>query len=148
MKILVAVDLSEASARVVEAARRVATQSGADVYLLHVAEPNPDFVGFEAGPDVVRSQVAEEYRREHRAVQELAEHLREAGISATALLVQGPTVATTLEQAAETRCRPDRRRQPWPRRHLRCAGGQLQRRHSAQGQGAGAGGAHPQGLRA
>lgn len=101
MKVLVAVDLSEASARVVEAARRVAMQSGADIYLLHVAEPNPDFVGYEAGPDVVRSQVAEEYRKEHRALQQHAEHLREAGISTTALLVQGPTVATTLEQAAK-----------------------------------------------
>lgn len=99
MKILVAVDLSEASSRVVEAARRVATQSGAEVYLLHVAEPNPDFVGFDTGPDVVRSQVAEEYRREHRDVQKLAEGLRQAGITATALLVQGPTVTTTLEQA-------------------------------------------------
>ena len=99
MKILVAVDLSEASSRVVEAARRVATQSGAEVYLLHVAEPNPDFVGFDTGPDVVRSQVAEEYRREHRDVQKLAEGLRQTGITTTALLVQGPTVATTLEQA-------------------------------------------------
>lgn len=99
MRILVAVDLSEASARVVEAAGRVAMQSGADVFLLHVAEPNPDFVGYEAGPEVVRSQLAEEYRKEHRAIQEHADRLREAGISATALLVQGPTVATTLEQA-------------------------------------------------
>ena len=99
MNILVAVDLSEASSRVVEAARRVASQSGAEVYVLHAAEPNPDFVGYEAGPEVVRSQLAEEYRKEHRAVQAHAEQLRQAGISATALLVQGPTVATTLEQA-------------------------------------------------
>lgn len=99
MRVLVAVDLSEASIRVVEAAERVAKQSGAEVYLLHVAEPNPDFVGFDTGPDVVRAQIAEEYRREHREVQKLAEGLRQAGITTTALLVQGPTVATTLEQA-------------------------------------------------
>ncbi len=99
MNILVALDLSGASARVVEAARHVARQGGAHVYLLHVAEPDPDFVGFEVGPDDVRVQVAEEFRREHRAVQEFARSLRDEGIEATALLVQGPTVATTLEQA-------------------------------------------------
>ena len=69
------------------------------VYVLHTAEPEPDFVGYDAGPDVVRGQVAKEYRQEHRAVQKLADGLREQGIDATALLIQGPTVATTLNQA-------------------------------------------------
>ena len=99
MNILVALDLSEASARVVEAASRVAKQSGAEVYLLHVAEPDPDFVGFDAGPASVRLQVAEQFRKERSAIQEFAQGLRDEGIGATAMLVQGPTVATTLEQA-------------------------------------------------
>lgn len=99
MKVLVAVDLSPASKKVVAAAGRVATQTGAEVYVLHVAEPDPDFVGYDAGPEVVRHQVAREYREEHRGVQELADGLREDGIEATALLIQGPTVVTTLAQA-------------------------------------------------
>jgi nucleotide-binding universal stress UspA family protein len=99
MKVLVAVDLSPASDKVVAAAGRVATQTGAEVYVLHVAEPEPDFVGYEAGPEVVRGQVAREYREEHRGVQKLADGLRADGIEATALLVRGPTVVTTLAQA-------------------------------------------------
>ena len=66
MNILVAVDLSPASEKVVEAAGRVAKLTGARVYVLHTAEPEPDFVGYDAGPEVVRTQVANEYRREHR----------------------------------------------------------------------------------
>lgn len=99
MIILVAVDLSPASKKVVAAAGDVATVTGGSVYILHAAEPEPDFVGYDAGPEVVRTQVANELRREHREVQALAEGLREKGLDATALLVRGPTVKTTLKEA-------------------------------------------------
>lgn len=99
MNILVAVDLSPASDKVVAAAGRVAKLTGASVYILHAAEPEPDFVGYDAGPEVVRTQVAQELRREHRGVQTLAESLRKSGLDATALLVRGPTVETTLKEA-------------------------------------------------
>jgi len=99
MNILVAVDLSPASKKVVKAARGVADVTGASLYILHVAEPEPDFVGYDAGPEVVRTQVAQELRREHREVQALAEGLRGHGLEATALLVRGPTVEMTLKEA-------------------------------------------------
>jgi nucleotide-binding universal stress UspA family protein len=99
MNILVAVDLSPASEKIVEAARGVAGLTGASVYVLHVAEPEPDFVGYDAGPEVVRTQVAEELHREHKAVQKLAQSLRDDGLDATALLIRGPTVETTLKEA-------------------------------------------------
>lgn len=99
MNVLVAVDLSPAADKVIAAAERVALAIGAEVYVLHVAEPEPAFVGYDAGPGVVRQQVADEYRREHRAVQDLAERLRAAGVRATALLIQGQTAATTLREA-------------------------------------------------
>jgi len=99
MIILVAVDLSPASKKVIAAAADVADVTGASVYVLHAAEPEPDFVGYDAGPEVVRTQVAEELRREHRDVQALAESLRAKGLDATALLVRGPTVEITLKEA-------------------------------------------------
>jgi nucleotide-binding universal stress UspA family protein len=99
MNILVAVDLSAASEKVVKAAGEVARLTGAKVFILHVAEPEPDFVGYDAGPEIVRTQVAEELRREHRGVQALAKQLREKDLDATALLIRGPTVETTLKEA-------------------------------------------------
>ena len=99
MNILVAVDLSPASAKVVEAARGVADLTGASIYILHVAEPDPEYVGYDAGPEVVRTQVAEELQLEHREVHALAESMRKKGLAATALLIRGPTVSTTLKEA-------------------------------------------------
>ncbi len=100
MNILVAVDLSPGSEKVVATAGRLAKPMGAKVYVVHVAEPEPDFVGYDAGPEVVRTQVAEELHREHRDVQNLAQSLRDDGLDATALLIRGPTVDTALKEAA------------------------------------------------
>lgn len=99
MNLLVPVDMSEASEKVVEAARRMATGREAKVYVLHVAAPDPDFVGFQTASPAVRLAVAQEFRREHRAVQAIADKLRSEGIDATALLVRGVTVDSILHEA-------------------------------------------------
>lgn len=99
LKILVAVDLSNATKRVIQVTERIARGMSGEAWVLHVAEAEPDLVGFDAGPEVVRDQVAKEFREEHKAVQQHAKTLREAGIEATALLIRGPIVETVLEQA-------------------------------------------------
>jgi nucleotide-binding universal stress UspA family protein len=99
LNILVAVDISDATQKVLAVSQYFAGATDARVRVLHVAEAEPDFVGYDAGPDVVRDQVASEYREEHRSVQEYAEQLRDADIDATALLVKGPIVETILAQA-------------------------------------------------
>ncbi len=99
MKFLVAVDFSDPTEQILKVATRLATSLDASVWLVHVAEPEPDFVGYDAGPDVVRDQVAKELRDEHRSLQELADRMREAGVDTTAVLVRGPTVETLLATA-------------------------------------------------
>jgi nucleotide-binding universal stress UspA family protein len=99
MKILVAIDFADATERLLQVAGNTAKSTGSSVYLVHVAEPNPSFVGYEAGPDVVRDQVAHEFREQHRALQAHAERMRSGGLDASALLVQGPTAKTLLSEA-------------------------------------------------
>lgn len=78
MSLLVAVDFSDALDRQLQIVSRLA-RPGREIHLLHVAEPNPSFVGLEAGPDEVRHQVAVEFKREHEQLQSLAERLRGEG---------------------------------------------------------------------
>lgn len=101
MNILTAIDLSEATPRILEVTTRIAKALSGRVWLLHVAEPDPDFVGYEAGPEVVREQVAREFRDKHREIQAHADGLREDGLETTALQIQGPIVETVLRQARE-----------------------------------------------
>lgn len=99
LKTLVAIDLSAASQKVVDAATYLAKATNGEVRILHVAEAEPDFVGYQAGPEVVRDEVAKELREEHRGVQGYARALREEGIEADALLIQGPIIETVLGEA-------------------------------------------------
>ena len=57
--LLVPVDFSDVTARVLDAAQTLALTFKSRVVLLHVVEPEPDFIGFEAGPVTVRSSVFE-----------------------------------------------------------------------------------------
>jgi nucleotide-binding universal stress UspA family protein len=98
MSLLVALDFSDVSDRQLEVVGRLA-HPDREIHLLHVAEPNPTFVGFEGGPDEVRAQIAKELHLAHERIQALAARLRGSGHRAASHLVRGPTIQTILEQA-------------------------------------------------
>ena len=98
-QILAAVDFSDYTDGVVEHAAALAGAFDAKLTLLHVAAPDPDFVGYAAGPDSVRWGHARQLRTAQRRLRKLADDLRERGLAATALLVEGPTAQKILEDA-------------------------------------------------
>ena len=97
--ILVPLDFSDVSGQVAETACTMARALSARLVLLHVSEPDPDFVGFEPGPLSVRATVARDFRAEHARLEEAKASVVVAGVEALALHVQGPLVETILEQA-------------------------------------------------
>lgn len=99
MRMLVALDFADVTETILKVAGSTAKTTGSEVFLIHVAEPDPTFVGYQAGPDVVRDQVAHEFRDQHRMLQAHAERMRSGGLNATALLVQGPTAKTLMAEA-------------------------------------------------
>jgi nucleotide-binding universal stress UspA family protein len=103
MRIVAAVDFSPFTERVMATVRQLCAERPATLRLLHVAEAEPSFIGYEAGPNEVRDQVAHEYRDEHRQVQALAAALRADGVDAVGLLVQGAIGEKIVEQAVELR---------------------------------------------
>jgi len=97
-KLVAAIDFSPVSKAVVEQVASLAEAFSAEVTLIHVAAPDPSFVGFAAGPESVRDARAREIHTEHRELQAIAERLRDRGVSARALLIQGPTVEKILSE--------------------------------------------------
>jgi len=95
--ILVPIDFSNVGARSTELAATLAAPLGAKVWLIHVAAPDPDFVGFKVGPSYIREHLAEVLKQEHSDLQQLAAGLRERGVDAEGLMVQGPTAETLFE---------------------------------------------------
>jgi len=99
MELLAAVDFSDSTEKVIENAKNISKSFNAKMWLIHVAEPDPDFVGYVPGPQTVRDAVASRFHAEHKSLQQYAEKLRSEGIDCLALLVQGSTVETILHEA-------------------------------------------------
>ena len=97
--ILLPLDLAPNSALALAKAQELTKALNAKLWLIHVAAPDPDFVGFETGPQYIRDHRADQLRSEHQEIQALAERARAYGLQAEALLVQGPTTATILDEA-------------------------------------------------
>ena len=107
MKILVAVDFSDITSKVISHTASLAHGLKAEVVLLHVAEPNPDHIAYDMDPSApyaidpaeLRDNIAERLRNEHRALQEHAETLRRQSIDCKALMIQGEPVSAILDEA-------------------------------------------------
>jgi len=99
--ILVPVDFSDTTAPVLAEAEVLARALACDLVILKVAEPEPDFVGFEPGPQTVRVAVAQDFRAEHTHLEALKAAAEANGVKATAMHVQGPIVEKILAQAAD-----------------------------------------------
>jgi len=97
--ILAMIDFSDATDSVVETSKSLAKALDLEIIFLHVGQPNPDFVGYEAGPETVRNSVAHELADEHHTVERIAESVTADGIRCRPMMVQGPTVSVALEQA-------------------------------------------------
>ncbi len=96
--ILVPVDFSDVTAHVVATARKFAAAFESRIILLNVAEPEPDFVGFEAGPPNVRMAVARDFKVEHQRLEQLKTECAESGAEVIALHIQGPIVEKVLHE--------------------------------------------------
>jgi len=99
MNILVGIDFSDSTQKIIDEATMLARVFDAKLWLLHVAEPDPAFVGYESDPAVMRDAVAKRYHAEHRELQEISRSVRSDQYDCVALLVQGPTVDTLLREA-------------------------------------------------
>src|SRR4051812_27247800 len=97
--ILVAVDFDKKTKKLLDNAVALAEKFKSKIWIIHVAAPDPDFVGNKIGPDYIKHQRAVDLQKEHKQVQSYAQHLVKKGLNATGLLVQGSTVQTVLDES-------------------------------------------------
>ncbi|MCP4450115.1 MAG: universal stress protein [Planctomycetes bacterium] len=120
MNILVAIDFSDGLDAVLSEVRKWANFTHPKLWLIHVTEPQPDFIGY--GPDIglmsdpmavevfasnsqthqnARDTAARRLREKRYQLQELAETLQISGTTVTPLLLEGPVTKTILEEATK-----------------------------------------------
>jgi nucleotide-binding universal stress UspA family protein len=109
MNILVAIDLSESSQIVVGQVKKLASTLSAKLWLLHVANVNPDLSFSPVGSDQatyldageIRDAIAKKFHNEHLLLQQFGQELRSAGLDCTSLLVEGSIAKTILKEATK-----------------------------------------------
>ncbi|MBK6265078.1 universal stress protein [Marivirga sp. S37H4] len=97
--ILLSIDFNGNEHLLIEQAFLFANSFDAKIWLLHVAAPDPDFVGYEPGPQYIRDSRAEDLRKEHQLLQKYANELNARGVEAEGLLIQGPTIEMVIEES-------------------------------------------------
>ncbi|MEQ8477116.1 universal stress protein [Fulvivirga sp.] len=97
--ILVALDFDDGEQLLLDKTYELATAFKSKVWLLHVSAPEPDFIGYDVGPQYIRDTRASDLRSEHKQLQALANVLKEKGIDAEGLLIQGATIDMVLEES-------------------------------------------------
>jgi len=99
MKLLVAIDLSPITETVIKKVTEIGLKIKPAIWLVHVVQPDPDFVGYDVGPQTERDFIAKKYQKNHRDLQQIADNMKSKGLNVTPLLLQGPTVETVLGEA-------------------------------------------------
>lgn len=97
--IIVAVDFNDAVGILLGYAEALALKFESKIWVLHVAAPDPDFVGYEPGPQYIRDFRADELKDEHKNLQKISNMFLDKKIESAALLIQGSTVETVLDEA-------------------------------------------------
>lgn len=100
-KLLVALDATAADNQVIQHAVALARAFAAQLRLIHVAAPHPDFVGYGVGPQYIRDARAEELKQEHAGLLRWRAELLAEGMAIDIRLVTGSTVETLLAEAEE-----------------------------------------------
>ena len=99
--ILVAVDFSEISDRVLQAAINLASAVKSKVILLHVAPREPDIFGHQLTRKVITEPIPEDVRERYDNLMESAKRLEDAGVAVTPLLVRGDRVHAIMREVEQ-----------------------------------------------
>lgn len=96
--LLVTVGFDKKNFLLINKAVELAQKFSSKVWILHIAAPDPDFVGYEVGPQYIRDTRAEELRKEHRMIQEFTDEIKKNDIETEGLLIQGATTEMILNE--------------------------------------------------
>lgn len=97
--ILVAIDFNDTVGELLSYAEGIATKFESKIWVLHIAAPNPDFIGYAPGPQYIRDLKADELRTVHRSLQNICATFLDPTLECEALMIQGSTVESVIEEA-------------------------------------------------
>lgn len=101
--LLVLIDVDESARLLIDRALELATTFGAACWLLHVADPEPDFIGYAPGPPSIRDERARNLREAHKVLEACREPLLDRQVPCEILLVPGHPAQVIQEEIRRRR---------------------------------------------
>jgi len=101
MNYLVAVDLTEPIQKITDTLIKCVNKEKDQVWLLHVAEPEPEFVGYDVDTPPIRKSIAKHYHEDMCELEAYEAHIKSQGIQCQSRMIQGVTGDTILKKAAK-----------------------------------------------
>ncbi len=90
--VLVAVDFKEGTEKVLDFAKQFGQMYLAKVWIIHVSAPEPDFVGYEVGPQYISDMREVELKEEHKLLKKYADDMSFVGVASEGIMLEGGTV--------------------------------------------------------
>ena len=97
--ILVAIDFHDKTQMLIDKAVEFSKAFNSRVWLIHVSAPDPDFVGYDVGPQYIRDFRADELKEHHKSILKYVEHIESKGIDVDGLVLQGAKIELILEES-------------------------------------------------
>lgn len=97
--VLVAIDFSDVTDKVVATASLLARQFDGKLCVVHAESPYPDLIDYEHTSPTARHGAAAEIKKHHRALSELHEKLEADGFDVKCMHLQGATACVIAEEA-------------------------------------------------
>ena len=97
--ILVSINLNEFADVIIDQALEMVSKESSKIWVLHVAEPEPEFVGYGPGPQYVRDARANELKKEHKVIQEHIDRITKQGYQADGLIHVGAIVDSIMKES-------------------------------------------------
>ncbi len=97
--ILVTIDFDKKVDLLINKAFEIAECFDSKVWLMHVSAPDPDFIGYEPGPQYTRDFRAKELRKEHRLLESYVNKLQKKGINAEWVFMKGATIEMIIKES-------------------------------------------------
>lgn len=97
--ILIAIDFHDKTQILIDYATKFARVFDSKIWLLHVAAPDPDFVGYGVGPQYIRDFRADELKEQHKNLLSYVDSIKSQGLESDGFIIQGAKIEMIMEES-------------------------------------------------
>ena len=99
--ILIPIDFEFHAPQIIDMGLEIAKKFNSKIWLLHIASPEPDFVGYSVGPEYIRDKRAAVLKGERGLIQNFANMMKEEGVEATGFIFEGKSTIEGIFEEVE-----------------------------------------------